>query len=221
MSIVNPYRFGGAGGGDLADIKTNLVSWWDHDTDHVDEHGSYDADGDIGSPTYGDPASFDSSNHPWWLSSTSFPADLDAADDVTYLAMGETNTLDGLNFFLRGQQSRHLAAIDSLGRLQAKIYTVSAPISAADYAADTAYLIGVQSEDQGGGNIIVSSILDGSIIQSSASSAKGADDTYYRHGNAVNTGGVEIYWAACWTRLLTATELTALVDETLTYSDLP
>jgi len=207
------------GGGPLEDIKTSLQAWYDFD-DATDSHNSYDL-GETGTPTYGDPATLDSSN------TCNLPSGLvtvlDAASEITMLIMVQTDAAQTSgDYFFRGQQSRtEIRYLETAAGLACSMYTIDESGNSPDgaMADSTDYLVGVQGEDVGGGSWEVTGIIDGSTWGAN-SGAKGSSDTLWRYGNG-NSAGSSYYWAGIWTRKLTSGELTALVDTTLSYSDLP
>ena len=205
-------------GSPLANIKTNMLAWYDLTTDSTDSHASYDG-ADTGTPTFGDPATLDSSNY------VDLPAGLltalDSATDFTIMATVTTSSGQANQDMILASTSDRTSIRYHTGEnaWKASAYAVESGTGSGVMAVSTTYQMGIQCEDAGGGNITVSYILDG-VVGDPITAAAGLWPAYLRLGFD-NANGTDYYNVAAWDRVLTAGEVTALDDETLNYADLP
>lgn len=218
--IINPYRHAAAGA--LANIKTGLIAWYDWTSDGTDSGPNGYTATTGGSPTYGDPATFDSSNY------MTIPAgaksEIDAASELTIISMVRTSSSQASgDRLMAGQQLRHYCRYLTSGSgMDGRCFLVNAGSSGSGaMTTSTIYQVGLLvTDDDSDGDIVVSLIQDGSIEKVGTEATKGATDSSWHIGYN-NSAGSDYYWTAYWARELTAEEVAALDDETLDYSDLP
>lgn len=213
----------GGGGGDLADIKTNMLAWYDFD-DATDSHGSYDAT-ETGTPTYASGhMTGDGSNYltfPSTLYNPTQPGDwatpvtADATIAFFYSSQGASN---GQRVIREGTNATGWRYMTTEAP-NAEVHNVGLTAGGSGQTDTTIYMGTIRVTGDAGSSYVVERIIDGAKLDQATGTAAplgGQLQTPY-------DGSFRIYWMGFWDRKLTDTEITALHTEaeTLAYVDLP
>lgn len=216
----------------LADIKTDLVAWYDFD-DATDSHGSYDMSV-TGAPDFAttsgameaDSASGDYLNITTELHGLYYDPGAtygafcgDVNDDGTVVVFARSMGASNGEYFFRDSGSRSLIRFLTTRGPDMKVNNVSVTSGGAAMSDNTDYMISIRVTGDAGSSYQIERFVDGVFVDA----ATGTPSLTTAAIQIPNGGPFRIYWLAFWNRKLTTEEIAALYAEgtSLAYADLP